>query len=338
MLSSIVATLLLLQTKPPVTQRAPISAPAQLSRTFAKGEKSVYDVRATLTAEVRPYELDTFMPEDLNVNYKFTTEVIALKPDGIADLRYERPTMTQIEGETYDSPPKTEVTKTNVKQLVTVSPINEILKTVDLTKNTQKKPIKPGSKKTGKGGWIGSAESRVALQPSMNIGVYIQEIRRLALFIGSLDSGLDFNPKLPFDAVKVGDTWKRTVGYSPQKLSGTGKSAVQRLDYVYSYQGLKVTDGKQYQRVQVDLRIDSDVAAFFNELLQLKPSESGLKSATLKLTAQIQFDLDPKTFRTVRADARSTGSVVIERTDHPDKPEYEERIKGYTVMRLVNGS
>src|SRR4051812_16683402 len=79
------------------------AAPAQpitLNRVFAKGEKLQYAVNSTLHVEARPYGLATFMPEDLDLNYKFSAEVTALKNDGVAVIHYLRPNMVQVNGET----------------------------------------------------------------------------------------------------------------------------------------------------------------------------------------------------------------------------------------------
>src|SRR5436305_467591 len=78
--------------------------PVILSRTFAKGEKLEYSIASNLHVEARPYGLQTFIPEDLDLNYKFTAEVKDLKSDGIAVVHYQRPNMVQIEGATFDKP------------------------------------------------------------------------------------------------------------------------------------------------------------------------------------------------------------------------------------------
>jgi len=257
------------------------------------------------------------------MSYKFTTEVKAMKADGICELEYSRPTMTLVEGETAVRPPKTTVDKVNLKYLLTVSPINEILSVKDL------QPSKPP--KTTSGFRNANRTPLTFLQPA--IGQFIGEVYRLALFVGGIDGSLDFNPKLPYDAVKVGDSWKRTVGYQPQKLGAGDKSAVQRLDYVYTYRGLVDVEGKQFQRVTAHLILDTDVGEYVNQIYGKE--RTGLKAIKLKLKATVAFDLDTKTFKTIRAIAESEGSISIEVVQLPNEPAQEERLKGRTTMTLV---
>src|SRR5688572_21932653 len=228
--------------------------PVALSRVFAKGEKSQYEVQSSLQVESRQRGLETWMPEDLDIQYKFTAHVFEMGADGIAKVKYLRPTMTEIQGETYNSAPKTKVEKVNYDLLLTLSPINEILDMKDEAK-------KPAPKK--KGGWVVARATPV----QDFIGRFISEIYRMSLFIGTLDSSMDFAPRLPFDEVKVGDTWKRTISYQPQKLKGKeGKQQVQRLDYTFTFKGLTQSQGKQVYRVTADTSLDTDIGAFFNQI------------------------------------------------------------------------
>src|SRR5579862_8873867 len=80
-----------------------------LARTFAKGEKLQYSVASSLHVEARNYGLQTFIPDDLDMNYKFTTEVKEMKTDGVALIHYLRPNMVQVAGATFDTPAKTTV-------------------------------------------------------------------------------------------------------------------------------------------------------------------------------------------------------------------------------------
>ena len=91
---------------------------ANLGRVFKAGEKQEYAIAAHLLIEARDIGLLTWVPEELDINYKFNTEVKESKADGIVDMVYLRPTMTQIEGETADSPPKSKVEKTDRKSVV----------------------------------------------------------------------------------------------------------------------------------------------------------------------------------------------------------------------------
>jgi hypothetical protein len=305
-----------------------------LARVFPKGEKLAYSVTSNLQVETRPYGIQTFMPEEMDLNYKFTTEVKQLKNDGVAIVRYTRPTMTQVDGETYERPPKTTVEKVNFNYDLTLSPINKILEMKDL--NPPKKP-KPGG--TGGGGALSHFATRnlASMQGSLQavMGQFISDLYRLALNVGSIDSAMDFSPKLPLDDVKVGDTWKETVSYQPQKLKGKdGKQAVQRLDYTFTYKGAVKVNGKPFERVTATLDLNTDLGAFLNQLMDTKPDESHLKSIPIQLKQTIDYDLDPATKRTVFAVSKSEGGFSINITDLT-VPVQEERLKGATTLRLV---
>ena len=53
-----------------------------LGRTFAKGERLQYQVKSTINAQSRQRGLETWIPEDHDIQYKFTVEVLDLKADG----------------------------------------------------------------------------------------------------------------------------------------------------------------------------------------------------------------------------------------------------------------
>lgn len=309
--------------------------PIKLNRVFSKGEKLQYNIHSTINTESRGLGLQTWIPEDLDIVYKFSLEVMALKTDGIADVKYLRPTITEIAGETVDSAPKPKVEKLNQDLLLTVSPANEILKVKD---NTKKEPEKPAAKKPplriAKPS-LGNAKGQDAL--GMLLGQFVGEIYRLSLFLGPLDSSLDLAPRLPFDDVKKGDTWKRTVGYSPQKLKGKGdKLAVQRLDYTYTYEGLVGSGNKMVHRITADLEVKTDLAEFVHQTYAVKSDETGLKEIPLNFKGRIEFDLDQKTMRTLRAVGTSQGGFKVVATQFPNDPVQEENFKGRTIMKLLN--
>lgn len=329
--------------------------PILLNREFIQGERNVYEVRSRLESDVKDIRTRTFIPRDVDLNYNFTVEVQSLKTDGIAQILYTRPTMTEIEGETGESAPKEWVMWTNWKMQMDLSPINEILATKDVRTDKEKKADEERQKREAKkreeasrppegdpsepppsifAMMPNSASPSPAPQANM-IGSFTSEIQRLALFVGSLDSALDLSPKLHVDPVKVGDTWKRTVGYSPQRLGSSGRSAVQRLDYTFEYKGVVDSSAGKVHRVEARLNLDTDAAPFVNQMMRTRPEESGLKSVKLQLKATIQFDLDLKTKRTVYAEARSEGMTAIEITQFPGNPIQEQRLKGRSVMRLV---
>jgi hypothetical protein len=308
--------------------------PVLLARKFVKGEKLDYVVSSSLTTETRGGGLETWMPSDYDIRYKFTTHVIETKPEGIVDLTYKRPTVTEVQGQTADSGPREKVEKVNYDLLVTVSPINEILNIKDLAKP-------PATKKTkkdddGDARWLVARGGTPGKQIPL-IGQFISEVYRLSLFAGSFESALDFAPRLPFDKVKVGDTWQRTVGYSPQKVKGKdGKTAVQRLDYTYTYKGVVNSGGKQVQRVTAALKLDTDLNEFINQTFSVTSSDTGLKTIPLNLNSTIDFDLDMKTHRTLYAIAHSEGGFKIVLSSDPDTPAQEQRLKGSTELKLAS--
>lgn len=299
---------------------------ATLSRVFTRGEKLGYRVNSSLHIDRRGRGLDTFIPEQMDVQYGFTLEVRELKADGIAVVHYKRPTLTTIQGETFSAPERRKTEKVNYDLLLTISPVNDILEIKDLAK-------KPAAKK-GEARWITPAGRQIGANI---VGQFVGEIYRLALFVGSFDSALDFSPRLPLDQVKVGDTWKKTVSYQPQQLKGKkGEQAVQRLDYTYTYRGAMKVGAKSVERVEATLSLNTDVGHFINQLYDLKPEDTGLKGIPLKMEAKIEFNLDPKTKRTLSADAVSEGGFKIVLTDDPESPLEEENLRGRTHLKLVS--
>jgi hypothetical protein len=319
----------------PILPLAQAGQAVKLNRVYVKGEKHQYEVKSTMNVEGRMRGLETWIPEDLDIQYKFSTEVVELKADGIADVRYKRPTLTEIQGETVDAPPKATTEKLNWDMLLTLSPTNEILKTKDLAKKEpEKKPAKPPAKGLHWIGWSGSGEQHPL---SAILGQFVGEVYRLSLFLGPLDGSMDLAPKLPYDEVAPGETWKRTVGYTPQKLKGTdGKMAVQRLDYLYTYEGVVQSQGKQVHRVTAKLDVKTDLAEFVHQTFNVKPDATGLKEIPLEFSGKIEFDLDLKTKKTLRAVGTSTGGFRVLITQFPNQPVEEQRLKGRTILKLLN--
>ncbi|HJP82268.1 MAG TPA: hypothetical protein VJ835_02080 [Fimbriimonadaceae bacterium] len=311
---------------------APISDEVKLARVYKLGEKTTYQIKSNMSIQHRSRGLETWIPEDLDLNYQFTTEVKALKPDGVADVLYLRPTMTIITGETFDNPPKTEVEKVKYNMLLTLSPANEVLNMKDLNP-----PPKAAGKKGGGNLKFHTVNIHGQSVQIPFIGQFIGEVHRLALFAGNFESALDFAPRLPFENLKVGDTWKRTVGYSPQKLKGKdGKTVNQRLDYTFTYKGLVDSGAKKVHRVLGECKLDTNLADYVNELFDMKAEDTGLKSIPLKFTAQIEFDLDQVTKKTLQSNATSEGGFQIILTAYPNDPVEEETFKGKTQLRILN--
>lgn len=313
---------------------APNEPVVNLGRVFTPKEKLSYAIRSHLTAERKPRGLQTFIPMDLDINYDFSIQVLRSRPDGIAVVRYQRPTMTQIDGETFEAPPKKKVEKVNWDMQMTLSPHNEVLDMKDIPKKPAGKKPAP-KKKSQRDLYFASPAAQIRLEDFL--GQFVSEVYRLSLFVGNLDSALDLAPKTPFEAIPVGHEWKQTVGYQPQKLRGRGgKQAVQRLDYTYTYKGLVQTAKGPMHRVEGRLNFSNDLSEFINQLFEVNADKTGLKSAPLKMDATILFDLDPKTRHTVAANAQSTANFKIIATDNANDPIVEELIKSRTSLRLVS--
>lgn len=300
-------------------------APVEMRRQFVKGEKAQYEVRASLQTERRAGDLQTWFPDEIELIYKFNYEVLAMKSDGICVMRYLRPTMTQIQGETVESLPVTKVEKVNYDFNLTVSPVNEV---IEVKENP--KPKKPaaflafGSRKTG------------GPQLQNFIGQFVGEIYRLALFVGTLDASMDFAPPLPIVEVEPGDTWKKTVGFSPQKLGGkSGKVAVQRLDYTYKYVGVVDTGKRTVHRIEGELNLTNDLAEFIHQTFNVKSDQTGLKEIPMVMKARVSFDLDIKTHQTIAGRAWAEGGFKIVAVGQA-QPVQEEKFKSAVTLSLLS--
>lgn len=296
--------------------------PVTLSRVFRVGHTYSYAFKSSLTAETKVKGVDTWMPEDYDVQYAYTLDVLKEKVDGIVDARYRRPSMTFTEGETVDSPPKVHPMPVNLDLLLTLSPINDMLDAKDLGKAT---------KKVGKARWT----SPDPLGQGGFIGEIIDDIYSLAMFSGTLQSALDLAPRLPTDPVVPGDQWRYTASYQPQRLAGTeNKMAMQRLDYTYTYKGLVDTPHGRMHRVTGELKLDTDIAEFLKQVAQDAGAKSQLGQAKLQLSLFIAFDLDPKTFDTRLAVAQSGGGFTLVRAG-AKVPEVQQRLRGRSRLELV---
>jgi hypothetical protein len=269
------------------------------------------------------------------MSYKFSADVKSIKPDGSAIIDYKRPTMTQIVDEPGADKADTDVEKLDWHVLLTVSPANELLAMKDLNPPKPKKneaKVQPMvlNHMMAMRAAAGGGQILDALLGSLTDGLY-----GLLMFEGSIDSGFDFSPKLPFEDVVVGATWKRTVGYTPQKLKDKGeKMEMQRIDYTFSYAGI-VDNGKQkVYRIHADVEINSDLGAFINQSSGLKPGQSALKSLPFKLKSKVDYDLDMKTRKTLKVVATSEASAQIFLSSYED-PYEEMKFKGRAVMKPI---
>ena len=227
----------------------------------------------------------------------------SLDEDGNASMRYERGPTYQI-----NTDPETLAAKKNkesdpFKIDLVLSPINHFIEIKEV-----KAPAKY------------SPKLNVMLQQQISptditqifAGSYIMDLYRLSLFVGSLDSSFDFSPKLPEDPIKVGDTWLNTVSYQPQKTGAGPQTMVQRLDMKYRYDGQKTVNNKKVERISATLSMDSELTSFINSQYGMSASESPIKGMRLTFKSDVTFDLEPKTFKTLRGQALSNGTVKLD--------------------------
>ncbi|MBS1728033.1 MAG: hypothetical protein JST51_15045 [Armatimonadetes bacterium] len=326
-MSSILALAVLLHG--PAVQAQPV----ELTRKFSEGEKLSYFARAQFTDEQRQGILQTFIPHDQEISYHYSMSVQKVKA-GIAEILYQRPNMSITMGDTAESAAKTMTEKLDIKMLLGISSINKIVSQKDL--NPKKDDDDDGGglnrKVVSKVMRQGSQADQVAIGLLIN---YLGDIERLAFFVGPVDSGLDIAPELPIDEVKVGDTWKATVGYSPQKLKGSeGKLAVQRIDYTYTYLGpMKDSEGKDIQRVEAKVKLDTDLTDYAQQIVGGSKASSYLKSVPLTFEGTIRFDLDPKTLHMIKAFAESKGAYSVN-AKGAEQGLLEGRFHGRTTVKM----
>jgi len=286
-----------------------------LERKFRKGEKHTFQFVSKMTVEFREIPLETFIPFGVTYSYSYTMETEQLKPDGAADVRFKRPNIKIRVGETVDEPPKMEVVDRPQNLLLTLSRKNQLL----TLKDESPKP----KKKEGTGGgepafWNGSFGN-----PQLNVSAWINELRGLGAFVNFFDWG----PVLPVHPVKVGDTWKETVGYVPATLkSGAdkGRNIMTRIDYTYVYKGNTTREGKKRAWIQGTLHNDSDAAPFVADLLGIELKFAPFKEIRLQMDATVDYYLDPETFAVYEIEGKSKGNTSIT-VSGIEGPYYEER-------------
>lgn len=303
-------------------------APVLVNRVFKKGEVDTYRMNALLVIEMREPGLETYMPMEVGYEYSFTTSVSALDADGNATMRYERGPTVRIDG-AYGSTPERRVRESDgFKMDLVVTPINEFIKAEEV-----KPPAKPAPRKTN------TLRAMMQQGPGQQItdqlmGQYIMDLYRLSLFVGSFESSFDFTPKFLDSPIRVGRTWRSTISYQPQRLAGTNRQAVQRLDMVYRYDGPMTVNGKPIQRVSATLGLDTDMAPFIAQTYGIPANQNPFRAMRMKFDSKLTFDLDPKTFKTIRARSDSTGNILVE--TKADGVIAERRLTGESNFQLVS--
>ncbi len=303
------------------------SQPVDLYRQFNKGAKESYLVSAHLLTETAEIGVSP-IPEELDFIYRFSLNYTGVDEGGFAKVDYRRPTVTEITGETFSSPPIKNEVKVGWHFDLSLSPINEVTDLKDLTKKDSSAEMR--ALRTAKTLNAYGMPMTTAIQ----LGGFQQELYRLALFIGSMETALDFSPKLPLEPVVVGETWKKTVSYQPQALKGSKDQAIQRLDLEYKYVGEAMFENKKVHRITAHVKLDTDAGTFINQMMGTTPSQSGLASFPLKIETNIVFDLDLVTKKTLNARAETKGGWSI-KVAGVSEAVVTETIKGRASMKPV---
>lgn len=309
--------------------KATQAEPVELLRKFKAGEKFGYQVRSHLLIETQQEGQPFFLPEEEELNYDSTLEVKKIKADGFAEAVYLRPKMILVQGDSADGERKEHPENVNFNLSLTLSPINEVTDVKDLNAPV-KKPAKGGG-----GTFMRMFGPKI---PGTQVDLsFIQELQRMSIFIGSIDTSLDLSPKLPFEEVKKGDTWKRTASYQPQKVKNEkGKMAVQRIDFTYVYDGLVEYNKEKVHQITGTLHLDTDAGAYINQMMGTTPGQSGLKSIPMKLDSKITYYLDSKTMHTVFVKAESLGNWQIILSSGDGSPVIEQKLKGDVTCKLAS--
>ncbi|MBS1719404.1 MAG: hypothetical protein JST35_03050 [Armatimonadetes bacterium] len=312
-------------------------APVMLSRKFVKGEKLVYRYEGGVLQEERQIGLLTMMPNTQDLKYTFTLDCLEERGNNVAIVRYRRPDLTVVLGETAERGPKSETVKMDMDMNLTVSGANDIL---DIKDNKPPKKDKPEKKDDGDGlkvtNFRFSKGAKVQGAVDAIAGQFISELVFLSIFYGSFDSSLDFNPYLPFEPVAPGATWKKTMGFQPQKVKGKKESQVQRFDATFTYVGKDTFEKQAVNHVKANLALDTDVASFFNQQVGATAEQTGIKQLPLKFQAEVHFYLDATTGHTLYSEVNSKTTYKLWVVPFPNEPYEEGNIKGHAELRLAS--
>lgn len=308
-------------------------APVVLERKFTAGDRFVYKFNTKTFSDDRDYQFDMFMPNTQESMYTATTDVLEVKPSGAVVCRWVVSDAWFILGENASRDEMRIKDKEGADYRVEVTQVNDIL---DMRDNRPPKPEKNAPKTEAD--WMRSLMA-AAVQPTLDqwVGQYVGPIYQLAGFTGGPYSGLDFAPKLPLDEVKVGDTWKKTVGFSPQKLRNDKdkKMAVTRLDYTYTYRGLVEEDGKKYLKITSACSLKTDVNDFLGQLMGSQEN-SPMSKAPLTWDAKVEYWLDPVTLHTINIEASSEGKFEMWVKEIKEQAYQESRLRSKASYKLVS--
>jgi hypothetical protein len=135
---------------------------------------------------------------------------------------------------------------------------------------------------------------------------------------------INYGPRLPYYAVKVGDTWQSTVTALPGQTAGTDPSqrgpGRTRVDVTFRFDGLKQRNKTKVWVIHGSYSADLDLKSYFLEgapqfLLQLNP----ITTATIKVKGELDYYVEPKLGNMVLADGTSTGEAQV---DAPEEFTY----------------
>ncbi len=307
--------------------------PTDLSRVFTKGESFRYQVRTELIIERKYPALgeQTAVPQSQGLEFVSTLDIQNVKNGGFATAIYRRPFMTLVLGETADEAERRERINTNFNLQMDISPINEVTAIKDL--NPPARPARPGG---GGGNTLNVMMRRQ--DPRAGISAFVEQfatsLYQFALGVSSIEDGIDLSPKLPYEPVVVGETWKRTVGFVPQRTGSGGRVENRRFDITFTYAGPVQRNGRQMLLINGLLKVDGDVAGFINQDTRRGSADTGIREFPLKMESKIAFYLDPKTRHTLEADVASEGSMRLVVTQTAT-PVMEEKFSGSLRMRRL---
>ncbi|MER3466983.1 MAG: hypothetical protein C4340_07915 [Armatimonadota bacterium] len=293
--------------------------PVTLQRVFRQGETSTYDFTTRITLDVREYPLETFIPVNERVNYKFTLTTERLKPDGAADVRFKRNKVTIRSGERFDEPPKEKKVGRDENIVFTLSRTNQVLSSRD----ESPKPPASGGLRAAMLRHASLAAAGVALDI---IDDWIALMHQLAGFVNFFDLG----PILPARPVEPGETWKETVGYAPITVAegaDKGRTLNARIDYVYTFMGEVEQGGRSMYHIQGTYKHDADAAKYIEDLLTQERMVSPFKEIRLQMEGKVDYFLDKSTCSVIRISASANGYFGLTVKELPDAPVMEEKIK-----------
>lgn len=289
-----------------------------IERTYTAGEKAKYEFSNRLDMDFRTFPHVNYFPIRYLVSYSFDLNVESLKPDGVADVRFIRPSIVIRESESPWGDAKTETIELKENVLYTLSRANQPIGVrIDTpSSNRQSDRVRFLTH---------SAEAQLDI-----VGPFVSQIYQLAGFVNFFDLG----PNLPLRPVSVGDTWKETKAYAPmtvQSGADRGKNMVSRLDYEYTFKGSTEFEGRQVTWIQGRLKQDTDAVGYIAELYGYEVSAFPISSIILKLDMTVDYYLDEKTKWPIKIIGNSQGEASITFRGE-QAPREEIRVKGSAAL------